>query len=40
MLPGTLVVGFLGMNTGGARLWAISTPIFWRILVRTGALRC
>lgn len=52
MLPGTLVVGFFGMNTGGlpfaqaaggtvgaALLWAISTLVFWRILVRTGALR-
>jgi len=52
MLPGTLVVGFFGMNTGGlpfehsaagtagaALLWAVCTFVFWRILVRTGALR-
>lgn len=51
MLPGTLVVGFFGMNTGGlpfaasgwgtagaALLWGVSTLVFYRILVRTGAL--
>lgn len=52
MLPGTLVVGFFGMNTGGlpfetapggtagaAVVWAVSTFVFWRVLVRLGALR-